>query len=198
MKTIIFDLMGVIFKQGNILKNILIPVLRPNKSYGEVKAKYDKYKIGVISKEEFWEGISSNIDADEKKYLEAFELADNFDIVHELKKKYKVAILSDVPKEWGFYLVKKFKLNKIFNPIIMSWDVMLSKRDGDKIYRLLLEKLNSKECFFIDDIKANLRTASKLGIKTIWLENDDFRHVDKDFKPDFTIRNFNDLRGIFL
>ena len=36
---------------------------------------------------------------------------------------------------------------------------------------MLLEKYKIKEGYFVDDVKANLKTAHELGLSTIWLTN---------------------------
>ena len=90
------------------------------------------------------------------------------DIAKELKKNYKLAILSNHTKEWIEDIIKKHKLKTLFNPIVASCYEGYAK-PNPKIYEILLKKLKikSRECLFIDNKDVNDTTADNLGFNTI-------------------------------
>lgn len=88
-------------------------------------------------------------------------------LISELKQKgYKLYILSNMT--WHFINNQyKFPILKEFDGIVYSAPIKMVKPNED-IYQYLLKKfnLNPTECVFIDDIKKNLATAARFGIKT--------------------------------
>ena len=114
---VIFDLMGTLFYEGHVIKNRLYPLMlkHNNKSdYSAIKKLYVDYSLGKISQERILELCASRY---RKKFLSVFRPDKSMmATAHWLKQKgYALGILSNMPKEWGEYLIKKFKLNKIFS-----------------------------------------------------------------------------------
>lgn len=88
-------------------------------------------------------------------------------LIRELKQKgYKLYILSNMTKHF-INNQYKFPILKEFDGIIYSAPIKMVKPNED-IYHYLLDKfnLNPTECVFVDDIKKNLATAARFGIKT--------------------------------
>ena len=90
----------------------------------------------------------------------------------KLKKKYKLALLSNIDHPHKKYLSKKYKLKDLFPIRIYSCDVKTIK-PGSKIYKIALKKLKTKpeQTIFIDDGKDNVIAAKKLGIHAIQFQN---------------------------
>lgn len=90
------------------------------------------------------------------------------DLLEKLKRKYKLAALTTISREWLDYKKAKYNLDSYFELIISS-GYSGFKKPNLEIYRIILEKLNKKpeECLFIDDSLEALLPAKKLGIKTI-------------------------------
>lgn len=67
--------------------------------------------------------------------------------------------------------------------IFISGNLHLVKPHED-IYKYLLQKTNIKpeDTIFIDDKLENIEAAKKLGIKTIWFKNGNFKQLKKDLK----------------
>ncbi len=96
-----------------------------------------------------------------------------FKLIQKLKKKYKLAILSNTCHDHKNNIFKrKYKLNKVFRFSVFSCDVKQRKPEA-KIFKTMLKKLKTKpkETIFIDDMKKNIAGAKKLGIKTILFKN---------------------------
>jgi len=196
IKVVGFDLMGAIFSEPHIVSNLLFPMLPEPKNYILVKERYNLYTEGKISNEEFWTSIIKNdYKMFEKNYLDSFNLDKNYSIVITyLKQKYRLGIISNLPIEWGDYLIKKFKFDRIFDPIIISGKVKVTKPHLE-IYRAfqLKVKVPFNEIIFIDDKKSALKPAKSLGMKTIWFN----RERDKsNFQPDYTIKSLVELKEI--
>jgi len=197
-KWVIFDAMGVIFKEGHDLHELLIPFVQKRKnniSSDVIQAIYRETSLGKLTSEELWIrlGFNSEYPEIEKEYLDTCLTIDPefMDIANELKREHSLALLSNDVKEWSSYLRNKFELNDLFSVIIISGDVGLRKPDR-KIFQLILEKIKSppENCIFIDDNLYNLNTASELGIKTIRFVRS---KVKTPFCSEFEINSFTEL-----
>ncbi len=195
-KVVVFDLMGDIFKEGHIIKKSLFPMLNRKNikiSYERLKDLYVKYTLGKISQENFDKFVPKEV---ERIFLDSIELdKDAFKIVKWLKKKgYLLGILSNIPKPWGDYLIKKFGLEKYFSVIIFSGEYGTRKPD-EELYKIFVEKAKVKpqNCYLIDDTLINLKAARFLLMKTIWRRKEKQEII---FIPDYTITKLIELQKI--
>ena len=179
IKSIIFDIGGVIV--GDLSNPLLEELSRKHKKqFGRLKAKWRlyeyQYRVGKFNEDWFWENFLKATGLNEKpnnlkkivrKRLNK-KVKGTLDIAKELKKNYKLAILSNYPKEWVEYVIKKHKLRVLFEPRVISCYEKCAKPDP-KIYEVLLKKLKlkSRECLFIDNKEANEVTADNLGFNNI-------------------------------
>ena len=116
------------------------------------------------------------------------------EIIKKLRKEYLLGILSNIPTFWGKYLLKKYNLNKYFNPIIFSADYYFRK-PNEKLYIEFINaaKIKPENCYFIDDKLINLQKARFLLMKTIWLKREKKEII---FIPDYKINKLSDLTRI--
>lgn len=100
------------------------------------------------------------------------------DLVHELEKKYRLGVLSNsdpvnfkMGKEKGWY--------SHFDVFVLSHELGLAKPEKE-IYLAAIQKSGCKaeEILFIDDQKSCLKTAEKLGMKTILFSS--LEQLEKD------------------
>jgi len=192
--------MGVVFPNisGGSKRNIKkLYDLVPDKSisFEEFYNRYNKYKVGEITREIFWAGITKNIDDIEHLYLDSYILDKNLNnIVMPLKNKYRIVALTNHPSNWIWYLRQKHGLDTFFEEIFVSGELKFKKTEN-RMYQKVIDKLgvNVKNCILIDDQKKNLAVAKTSGIKTIYLKNGE----DKtDFKPDAEINSLEELKNI--
>ena len=196
IKTIIFDF-------GNVFINLDIE--------GAIKHTFNRFEIdtlseeliafnsfyeqGLISTEEFIEFYAENfpnISTEELIDIWNFMLKDfpkhRLEFIKKLKadSKYKLILLSNTNKlhiDWiknnvSFY--NEFK--NCFDAFYLSHEINLRKPNRDIFDFVLNEnKLNAKECLFIDDNEANCKTSKSLGIKT-WHMNPKTEDVSNLFK----------------
>jgi len=200
-KWVIFDAMGVIFKEGRDLHELLIPFVQKRKkniSSDLIQAIYRETSLGKLNSEEIWNrlGFANEYPEIEKEYLDTCLTIDPefMEVAKDLKSKHSLALLSNDVKEWSSYLRKKFELNHLFSVIVISGDVGLRKPDS-KIFKLILEKIKAppENCVFIDDNLYNLNAASEFGIKTIRFVRS---KVKTPFCSEFEISSFTELHKV--
>jgi putative hydrolase of the HAD superfamily len=90
------------------------------------------------------------------------------ELLHQLRGRYKLALLSNASDELATSLYDKHKLDAIFDVVVVSATAGMAKPDP-AIYELTLERLDTpaSRTLFIDDQTRNTRAAEELGIKTI-------------------------------
>ncbi len=200
---IIFDAMGVIFKEGDDTKNLLIPFIQRRNKYitqEEIIQVYIDTSLGRLSSDEFWRKMKICKEGEEqgvcREYLNScLEIDDSFiKTAVRLKKTYHLAILSNDVKEWAEYLRKKFYIDRIFDAVIISGEVMCRKPDI-KIYNITLDRVGVKadQCIFIDDRDKNLVPAMQLGMRVVKFLRDG-SNLELENIP--SIRNFSELEKI--
>ncbi len=182
IKAVIFDYGNVIHKWDNdvFLKKI---VKKSDKGYEYINeiifgksGLHHRFEIGNISPEDFFGSVKKecNISMPIDEFFNEFtsrmfELIETtVKLIKELKKNYKIGLLSNTSKPDFEYVMKKLKEFSLFDSVTLSFEVGHKKPDKE-IYLDALKKLNLKpdECVFIDDIKEYSDAASILGIHGI-------------------------------
>jgi len=199
-KWLILDAMGVVFEIGQTITELLIPILTEKNrtiSVDLVNEQYYKAKLGKISILKFWQSLGFNEEylEIEREYLDKITIDPDFiPIAKELKEIYSMAMLSNDVEEWSLYVQSKYKLNEIFDVIVISGTYGFSKPDK-RIFNILLEKINTRpeNCIFVDDQLKNISAASELGFETIRF----IRSTEKTpFCSEFEISSFIELKKV--
>jgi putative hydrolase of the HAD superfamily len=101
--------------------------------------------------------------------------------VKELKKKYKIALVSNFTSELEELLRELFDVYHLFDLVINSYNLEVKKPDS-RIYKHALKKLGvqPEETAFIDDLEENVRGAEAIGIKGIVFKN--FKQCKSDLE----------------
>lgn len=172
---VIFDAMGVVFKVGDDVGELLVPFVRERNKYimpGKISEMYRQASLGEISARMFWAslGLGELYPQIEKKYLdECLTLNEQFaGVAEELGETYNLAMLSNDIGEWSAYLRDKHDLNRYFKEAVISADVG-QRKPSQEIFATLLARLGAvaSDCVYIDDNEKNILGAQTLGIKTI-------------------------------
>lgn len=180
IKAVLFDLGGVYFEDGTkkFLHNLsketgqtfkeLYPVFREGKSL--------EYRKNKISGKEFFKWASkllkNQVSPKQLNHMwvsQYTEIPGIRAIINDLKEKgIKVTILSDNVPERIEFLQDKYKFLDLFDDVVLSYEVNLTKSSPD-IFKLALKRIKVKprQAVFVDDREPNLIVAEKLGIKTI-------------------------------
>jgi HAD superfamily hydrolase (TIGR01509 family) len=128
-----------------------------------------------MSEEEYWRKFlktagAKNIDVKvAKKIYRKYQMEfDNMFSLLKKLKRYRLASLTTIGKEWLEFKRKKFHLDDYFEVIVNSPEFGAKKPDI-RIYKEVLNKMNvpGNKCVFIDNKKELLLPAKTLGIKTI-------------------------------
>jgi 2-haloacid dehalogenase len=103
------------------------------------------------------------------------------DLVKNLKRKYKVVLLSNQNSEAHAVFEKKFGLPELFDGQIVSGRVGVKKPD-QKIFQVLQQSFNTRpqKITFIDDDASNVEAAKKAGIRGIKFVS--LKQLVNDFK----------------
>jgi putative hydrolase of the HAD superfamily len=177
IKAVIFDWGGV------LIENPTEGILRYCREVlgigtGCMLAAYRKlipyFQEGKISEEEFWKGVRRRTGAKggmpASLWLEAFENSyvekkDVFAVAHALHGKgCRTGILSNTEKPARPIMERDSY--RIFDPIVLSWEVGSAKPQG-RIFEVLIETLSMdpSEILLIDDVAANITAAKDLGLQ---------------------------------
>lgn len=172
---ICLDAMGVIYRIGDDMRDLLIPFARERgstRSDGEISAEYHACSRGEFSSAELWRrlGVQDPESEHERAYLSRYQLMPG---ITQLVRRWvarglTVACLSNDISEWSAWLRMRHALASLISPWIVSGDVGVRKPD-ERIYRALLEALDidADRCVFVDDRERNLDAARTLGLRTI-------------------------------
>ena len=131
---------------------------------------------GELSEEELTELVCERIPesyhADAKKLIRWYDMSSQIDGMEELVKElkdrgYKIYLLSNTSKV--FYSFKElFPVIKLFDGTFISADHGILKPDR-QIFSMFCDKfsLSPRECVFVDDSQANVKSASEEGFTGI-------------------------------
>lgn len=92
--------------------------------------------------------------------------------VERKRKTHRIILLTNYTAKLKWRLEKKFRIAHHFDSIFNSADIGIIKPNRG-IFRYLLKNIKAKagECLFVDDKEINIKTAKKLGFKTILFKN---------------------------
>jgi len=198
IKWIVFDMMGVIFEEGDTMSTVLFPFVNEQNnavSREEVNSLYIKGRVGTLTSRQIFEalGFKDEPRKAEEGFLRKLKLDPGFKPAAEkLKTKYKLGVLSNDVSEWSGNLRKMHKLDGLFDAVVISGDAALHKPQKE-IFEFFLKKSGVKagECVFVDDKVRNLIPAEAMGFKTIKF----IRAVIEGEIWSTEIRSFKELGG---
>ena len=190
IKNIVFDMGGVIidFNPERSLKNHFAPEYRDAvRESVFLSPEWKKMDKGEISVEQAIEIMTSRLPQSLntevvkmvlEREAEMPPIDEMYPIVSSLKENgYGIYLLSNCP-DWFDDFKKSVPAFTFFDGFIISADYNEIKPE-EKIYRILFEKysLKPEECFFIDDMQANIDTAVRLGMVAHCFADRDFERL---------------------
>ena len=116
----------------------------------------------------------------------------------ELKKlDGKKIIFTNGSKKHALNVTKRIGIDHYFDDIFDIIDSEFVPKPAIQPYKKLVEKhkIDPKLCGFIEDIARNLKPAYEMGMKTVWIENDEpwaKKFSDSDF-IDFKTNNLSEF-----
>ena len=112
-----------------------------------------------------------------------------------LKKKYRIAAVSDGQAVWGLPELNAVGLAGFFSPLLISSDYGYRKPDH-RLFKKALKKMDMKpeEVIFIgNDLYRDIYGANKTGIKSVFFKSNQGNHTYSDACPNRTITRFEEL-----
>ena len=184
IKAIILDLEGVLLrtKDADLMVSISNALHVPyDKVYeilfGEMN---DQVDLGIGTQDDFDMYIIRELGLPEgqvdvlRKVVNEDSFIDDVFLarVKELRKSYKVALLSNYSNALRGRLEHEWKISDVFDVIVISCEVGVIK-PGPEIFNLTLEWLGVRadEAVFVDDRMRNIVGAKKVGIRGVFYEN---------------------------
>jgi epoxide hydrolase-like predicted phosphatase len=167
IKAIIFDFFGVICSDE--YWNFVKEDKDLDSGFGRLA---DDVNLGKISWQDYVETIAKRTSQDIQTVAEMFDKQkvnpQVLAFAQSLKKRYKVALLTNASNDQFKPLVERFQLNKIFSEIVISSELGIAKPDP-RIFQYTLSKLKvpAQEAVFIDDSSRHIYVAKDLGFNTI-------------------------------
>ena len=205
IKNIIFDCDGVLYKDldavfGQVSKRMSEYISRKLnvdlKKAKELQTNYfHKYNTSLngliihhnINPEEFLKYVHDiNLDFMKKDSILREEL---------IKLNAKKFVFTNGSNDHVKNVIKHVGIDDLFDGIFDITDCNLIPKPSLDSYKKLVKKFSliPEETIFIEDIAKNLEPAKKLGMKTVWLINDEYwgkKDSDKDF-IDLKIKNLS-------
>lgn len=181
IKAIIFDCFGVLTTDT---WRAFIDAMPPEADKEAARDAHRAYSSGLISKEECAKLIK---EATGRSFTEAedifsTEVAKNtalLDYITELKKSYKIGMISNVATPWITDSFLTPEEQALFDEMIFSYDVGFTKPDR-RIFLLVCERLRiaTQEAVMIDDIDSYCEAARREGLYAIeYKENDQLKRA---------------------
>ena len=109
----------------------------------------------------------------------------------------KKIIFTNGSRKHAFNVTKRIGIDQYFDDIFDIVDCEFVPKPAIQPYKKLVEKHNidPKLCGFVEDIARNLKPAYEMGMKTVWIENDEpwaKKFSDGDF-IDFKTNNLSEF-----
>jgi epoxide hydrolase-like predicted phosphatase len=189
IKGVIFDLGGVIASHGTLAQEAgfigkELGVSEEDALNAIKESNYLPAELGQEPSLEFWRRILQKLNmhhtdeatlASMRLWVEKVSMISQsmIDLVGELRKQYKVGLLSNTSMEYVEALGKNGFFEH-FDDVILSYEVGLRKPDP-AIYKLAAERLGilPEQLIFVDDLNVNIDGAEKCGIHGIVFRNID-------------------------
>ncbi|MDO8537419.1 MAG: HAD family hydrolase [archaeon] len=117
--------------------------------------------------------------------------------LNELKKHYKLGLLSNTTSYRMHYLVKKFELEKYFDAMLFSFDIGIAKPDK-KAFELIAQKLGIKcsDCIFVgDQLAPDVLGSANAGMKPILIDRE-HKYSSKPKEAVAMINSLNELKEL--
>ncbi len=170
------DGMGVVYREGNDIHQILVPFVREMGSTvteDEIVARSRALSLGRMTTADFWRSLDLDGDVDEldEAYLSRFQL--NPGVIKFLRtlrdQGVQVACITNDATTWANKLKAKHSLDGLIDPWILSGAVGVRKPDRP-IFEVLRRVTGQPPSLImvVDDDLANLDAARDLGYRTAW------------------------------
>ena len=170
------DGMGVLYREGNDIHEILVPFVREQGSMvteDEIVARSRSLSLGRMTTADFWRSMGLEGDANEidEAYLSRFQLSPGvIKFLRTLRDQgVQVACVTNDATTWANKLKAKHSLEGLVDPWVMSGAVGVRKPDRP-IFEVLRRVTGQPPSLImvVDEDLANLDAARDYGYQTAW------------------------------
>tara|TARA_Y100000590_G_scaffold215420_1_gene244125 strand:- start:4189 stop:4860 length:672 start_codon:yes stop_codon:yes gene_type:complete len=185
-------------------------------TYISKKLNMSKVEAKEMQKKYFYKynttlnGLIKNHNVDANEFLDFVHDIDlsflnhNPEFSQELQKlDGKKIIFTNGPRKHALNVTRKIGIDQCFDDIFDIIDADLMPKPMMVSYKKLIKKhkIDPNLCVFVEDIARNLKPAYEIGMKTVWIENDEpwaKEFSDSDFVSYKTNNLFEFLKKINL
>jgi putative hydrolase of the HAD superfamily len=181
----LFDLDNTLYS-GNT--KVFEQVDKKMSKYISEKLKVDIKEAKEIQKSYFYKynttlnGMIKNHQIDANEFLDFVHdidvdfLKKDIDLAQQLKNlDGKKIIFTNGSRKHAINITQRIGIDQYFDDIFDIVDAEFIPKPAIEPYKKLIEKhkIDPNLCVFIEDIARNLKPAYEMGMKTIWIENDE-------------------------
>ena len=179
IKSVVFDLGGVLFSEG---KAVALEVLSRDHGYDPAVVREiltsppsREMRKGLLSEEAFWAWVQGRIPGGydartiRDEWYAGYALdREVFDLARRLKGRYRLVAFSENVADRVAYLEEKYRFRALFDVEVYSYDHHAGKRDP-RFLEILLETLGERpeEILYIDDSTEVLARAEQRGLNVV-------------------------------
>lgn len=179
-RVVALDGMGVLYREGSDINEILLPFAREMGSEvtnDEIISRARALSLGRMTPADFWSAIGIHGDVNEldEAYLSRHQLSPGVvKFLRDLRKRnVRVACITNDSTVWANKLRARHSLTGLVDPWVISGAVGIRKPDAP-IYEVLRRVTGEapKHILVVDDQLDNLDAARDLGFQTAWFAPD--------------------------
>lgn len=124
--------------------------------------------------------------------------SDGVRLIKMLRKNgYFIGIISNGHKRNVMPILRRYRLDKSFDAILISFDIKSQKNELKPFRKLLRDYgFRPKEVLMVGDRLDEDMRAGELGIYTVWIKREKRYQSGIERKPDYTITNLREVRRI--
>ncbi|MEV5966027.1 HAD-IA family hydrolase [Kribbella sp. NPDC051952] len=196
---VVFDAMGVLYRHGNVVRDVLLPYLRDHgctRTEAEIREVYRRCTLGEISTGELWASLGVAGTANDADYCQRHELTP--DAPQTLQKLQEAGItplvLTNDAGPWSEQLRHRFDLDTHVAAWFVSSEIGARKPDPAAYQPVLAHPgLDPARTPFVDDRPTNLLAARAAGFQPVLFHSDDTdANLEAGFQPPL-IRSMSEL-----
>lgn len=171
VRWLVLDAMGVIYRAGDDVAELLIPYLRGKGCQladAAIEALCHDASLGRMTSSQFWQRCG--VDGSDADYIAGHSLSPGLgDLLADVTARgIRIACLSNDVSEWAALQRDYFGLAGLIDPWCISGDIGVRKPDAEA-FLTLLSTIEGEpgECLFVDDRQKNIDAARAAGLHTV-------------------------------
>ncbi|GAA0587161.1 HAD-IA family hydrolase [Kribbella sandramycini] len=174
---VVLDAMGVLYRHGNVVRNLLIPYLRDGgctRTETDIRDAYRRCTLGEISTGDLWARLG--VPADDAAYCERHVLTPGApELLRDLSSAgITPLVLTNDAAPWSELLRRRFGLSEYVDRWFVSSEIG-ARKPAPAAYDAVLRHpgLDPAQSVLVDDRPTNLVAAQEAGFAPVLFHSDD-------------------------